>query len=74
MTIRAVGSSIEITQNGVQVASFQTDSDDFKERFAASKFATKAPLSGSLAEGHIGLQDHGGKVWYRNILVTPIDG
>ncbi len=37
-----------------------------------SKF-TSRPRYGTLMKGHIGLQDHWDKVWYRNIRVLQLD-
>jgi len=45
VTIRGVGMSIRGEQNGHLIADFKTDSEDFKTRFAASKFAKAAPNS-----------------------------
>ena len=45
-------------------------SDDWKKRHAASKFK-KRPDFGS-KKGRIMLQDHGGKVWFRNLVVCEL--
>lgn len=70
--IRLVGRKITITQNGELVCDVDMDGEDFKQRFAASKFQKVAPKSGSFASGFIGLQDHGGQCSYRNIKVTKL--
>ncbi|MDE0358614.1 MAG: DUF1080 domain-containing protein [Gammaproteobacteria bacterium] len=38
---------------------------------AASKFV-EWPEYGQAARGHIGLQDHGNRVWFRNIKLREI--
>ena len=39
--------------------------------FKNSKF-DKMPKYGTYSKGHIALQDHGDKVWYRNIRIRPL--
>ena len=46
-------------------------SDDWKARVAASKFI-EWPEYGRATTGHIGLQDHGSRVAYRNVKVRPL--
>jgi hypothetical protein len=41
------------------------------EMVANSKFKTM-PDFGDALKGHIALQDHGDKVWYRNIKIREI--
>jgi Domain of Unknown Function (DUF1080) len=75
--IRLRGGWLEHWLNGVRIVDCRMDSEDFKKRVAASKFAK---LEGFATEpkGHIALQDHGNDVWYRNIrirdLSTPLKG
>ena len=64
--IVAKGTKVSVYHNGAKVGSYDTDSDDFKERVANSKFS-KHPGFGSLSEGHIVLQAHGDAVKYRNL-------
>ena len=47
---------------------FEQGSADWQARYARSKF-TDRPAYGTLLRGHIGLQDHWDKVWFRDIRV-----
>jgi len=67
----ARGTQIEHHLNGELAVSFDTASDEYKRRVAASKFV-EFPKFGTFAEGHLGLQDHGDVVWYRNIKVRGL--
>ncbi len=62
------GDQVEFWLNGRQTASFELGSSEWEAQYQASKF-TDRPRYGSLRKGHIGLQDHWDKVWYRNIRV-----
>ena len=57
--------------NGKQVYSYQIGSDDWNERIANSKWRNKKGFA-ETAKGHIGLQDHGAKVSYRNIKIREL--
>ncbi len=59
--------------NGKQVADYQIGSEDWKARVAKSKFKN-AKGFGETAKGHVGLQDHGAKVSFRNIKIRSLDG
>lgn len=63
---------VEHWLNDRKVAEYDYGSDDWNRRLAASKFADK-PLFARASSGHIALQDHGDKVWYRNIKIRPLD-
>lgn len=67
------GTQIEHWLNGKKIVSADTSSDDWKNRIAGTKFE---PIKGFAQnpKGRIMLQDHGSKVWFRNITVTPIEG
>lgn len=65
------GSRIEHWLNGVLVSESSYGDDAWREKVAASKFVSM-PLFGTFSSGHIALQDHGDRVWYRNIQIrTP---
>ncbi len=58
--------------NGHQVYSYKIGSDDWKTRIAKSKWRTSKGF-GETTQGHIGLQDHGAKVSFRNIKIRVLD-
>ena len=65
------GSHVEHWLNGVKLFEYELGSADWNSRVRASKFATM-PLYGKAAEGHIGLQDHGDRVEFRNIKIRVL--
>lgn len=67
------GSRIEHWLNGEKIADYELGSEEWQRRVADSKFS-EGPEYGSADSGHIGLQDHGDPVWYRNIRLRPLDG
>ncbi len=69
--IVADGDHVQYFLNGVKTCDFVRNSADWKARVAASKFS-KMPKYGTNACGHIGLQDHGDEVWFRNIRLKPL--
>ncbi len=69
--VRFTGSEIEHWLNGKLVSETSYGDDAWKAKVAASKFK-QWPLFGTFAKGHIALQDHGDKVWYRNIRIRPL--
>jgi hypothetical protein len=60
---------VSFQQNGQIVVEYEIGSPDFQERVAASKFKGSRGFSEPARRGHIGLQDHGDEVWFRNIRV-----
>jgi hypothetical protein len=71
--IVADGKHIEHWLNGKCVVKVDLDSPEFKEVFAKSEWKGN-PAKGAAPNGFIGLQDHGGEVWYRNIRVQKLEG
>jgi len=65
------GNQVEHWLNGQKIVEYELGSADWKERVAKSKF-NEWPEYGKAAEGHIGLQDHGDPVWYRNIMIRGL--
>lgn len=70
--IVAAGRRIEHWLNGVKIVEYEIGSEDWRRRVAASKFAAW-PAFGRAARGHIGLQDHGDTVWYRNVKIRALE-
>jgi hypothetical protein len=71
MRILVKGNYVEQWLNGVKVVEYELGSEDWQRRVRASKFRDY-PSYGKAARGHIGLQDHGDKVAYRNIRIREL--
>lgn len=69
--IVARGGRVEHWLNGRKVAAYDLDSEDWKRRVAASKFAAY-PGFAAARRGRIALQDHGDPVQFRNIRIRPL--
>ena len=66
----ARGTHVEHWLNGVKVVEYEIGSADWLRRVADSKFKDW-PSYGRATRGHIGLQDHGDRVAFRNIKIRP---
>jgi len=62
---------VEHWLNGVKVVEYEMYTDKWLEMIKASKFKDMKGF-GLAAKGKIALQDHGDKVWYRNIKIKPL--
>jgi hypothetical protein len=62
------GNHVEHWLNGVKIVEYELGSPEWEALVAQSKFAAM-PKYGRNHKGHIVLQDHGDKVWYRNLLI-----
>lgn len=65
------GNHVEHWLNGQQVVAYELGSADWEARRKASKFAN-AELYGRAARGHIALQDHGDRVYFRNVRIREL--
>ncbi|MEQ1932486.1 MAG: family 16 glycoside hydrolase [Fimbriimonadaceae bacterium] len=65
------GNHIEHWLNGAKVVSIDIGSPEWKRAVTESKFQRRADY-GTFAKGHIVLQDHGDRVWYRSIRIKPL--
>lgn len=69
--IRIKDGKTEYWLNGKKVVSFEMFTDKWTEMIANSKFKDM-PGFGKAKKGHISLQDHGDKVWFRNIKIREL--
>ncbi|GHV69397.1 hypothetical protein FACS1894199_18050 [Bacteroidia bacterium] len=58
--------------NGVETVSYVKYSDDWVQRRNSGKWAD-FPDYGKFDEGHISLQNHGTKLWYRNVKIKKLN-
>ncbi|HWO88712.1 MAG TPA: DUF1080 domain-containing protein [Gemmatimonadales bacterium] len=65
------GAHVEHWLNGVQVVSYELWSEEWRRLVAASKFA-QWPEYGMARRGHIALQDHGDRVYFRSIRIREL--
>lgn len=62
---------VEHWLNGAKIVEYDLNSAEFIEMVKASKFAAH-PDFAKFRKGRIALQDHGDKVWYRNIRIKKL--
>ena len=62
---------VEHWLNGEKIVEYVIGSDDWNARVANSKFADWEHFA-KYRKGHIGLQDHTDRVWYRNIRIREL--
>jgi hypothetical protein len=65
------GNHVEHWLNGRKVVEYELGSPEWKQLVANSKF-NQWPEYGQASEGHIGLQDHGDRVAFRNIKMRVL--
>jgi type 1 glutamine amidotransferase len=72
--ITARGSRIQVDLNGEQVIDIDLDNwTKAHENPDGTENKFKTAYKDMPRRGHIGLQDHGNPVWYRNIRIKPLD-
>lgn len=59
---------VEHWLNGEKIVAFEAWSEEWEERVAKGKWKD-FPAYGQARIGHIGLQDHGDRIWFRNIKI-----
>ena len=62
------GPSVEHWLNGERIVAYELWTDEWTSMVAETKFA-EWPQYGLARRGHVGLQDHGDPVWFRNIKI-----
>lgn len=62
------GSHVEHWLNGSKVVEYELGSDDWERRLRESKYNVRTSY-GRAGRGHVALQDHGGKVRFRNVKI-----
>ena len=70
--IVVVNNQVEHWLNGDKVGEYELGSADWAQRVANSKFA-QWPAYGRASRGHIGIQDHGDRVSFRNLKIREIN-
>ena len=69
--IKSIGGKVDFWLNGYKVVEFEMHNEKWLEMIANSKFKDM-PDFGLAKEGHISLQDHSDKVWYKNIKIKRL--
>ena len=69
--VRVEGNRVQQWLNGVEIVDYELGSPEWTALVAASKFS-EWPEYGTYPTGHIGLQDHGDRVSFRNLKVRRI--
>lgn len=65
------GNLVEYWLNEVKTTEYEMHSDKWNEQIANAKFSKWKDFA-TLGEGHIGLQDHGHRVWFRNLKIKEL--
>ncbi len=70
--IKNINGQVEFWLNGAKVVEFTMHDEEWKNSIAKSKFKDM-PDFGMARSGHISLQDHGDKVWFKNIKIKEVN-
>lgn len=70
--IVAHGPRLEHWMNGVKIVDVEVGSEAWQQRLSQSKFAPY-PTFARNNKGRIMITDHGAEVWYRNMVLTPLE-
>lgn len=70
--IRVLGNDVEHWLNGERIVAYTLGSEEWRRLVRESKF-NEWPMYGMARRGHIGLQDHGDPVWYRNLRIRSLE-
>ena len=65
------GAHIEHWLNGAKIVNVEVGSEPWEQRLSQSKFAPHIDFARNQT-GRIMITDHGAKVWYRNMTLTPL--
>lgn len=69
--VLARGPELTFVLNDLVVVRAEVDGGDWRLRVARSKFAG-SPTFARAARGHVALQDHGSRVWFRALRIRPV--
>jgi hypothetical protein len=69
--IMSWNNNLELYLNGQKVVTTTLWDDNWRKLIAGSKFK-KWKTFGTFKKGRIALQDHGNRVWYRNIMIRKL--
>jgi hypothetical protein len=69
--IMSKGNHVEHWLNGVKILEYEKTSDAYNQAFAQSKFKEVSSF-GKSPKGHLLLQDHGNKVFFKNIKIRKV--
>lgn len=67
------GRHVEHWLNGEKILEYEMDTQDWEARIQKGKWKD-APDYGRAKSGHIALQDHGKKTWFRNVKIRTLPG
>ncbi len=73
LEVTANGAKVSISLNGEKIVDCDLDQGTESGKSPdGTKNKFKTPLKEFPREGHVGLQDHGSEVWFRNLKVKPL--